>query len=326
MGDLNRIVSSQAIEITDGASLAADLSASAPSGTESALIVRNIPSGTQAVAGTVTAVPTGTQVVSGTITSTVSNFPSTQVVGGTVTALTSGTQAVTGTVTVGNFPATQTIAGTVTSIGTVTIVPTGTQAVSGTVTHVPSGTQVVSGTITSTVSNFPTVQTVAGTVTSTGTVTIVPSGTQAVSGTITSTVSNFPATQPVSGTVTIVPSGTQAVSGTISVSDPDLPDPIQKVFTSSVVAQTGIAAPGVGLTLHITGLHGSNSGATGTLIDFRNGVGSANNKYSFFMAPSGGGFSVNLTKPWELTVNTLLEIGCSASTASAYITVNYYIG
>ncbi len=70
----------QRTRITDGTNNAA-LSNTAPAGTEQALIVRNIPSGTQTVS--VSNFP-GTQPVSGTVA--VSNFPATQPVSGTVTA------------------------------------------------------------------------------------------------------------------------------------------------------------------------------------------------------------------------------------------------
>ena len=69
MPDLSRIQSSQPIQITDDSAQAAVLSSSNPAGTEVGLIVRNIPSGTQTVAGSVSAVPTGTYTVTGSFTS-----------------------------------------------------------------------------------------------------------------------------------------------------------------------------------------------------------------------------------------------------------------
>jgi hypothetical protein len=83
----------------------AQLLTSAPSGTETAVAVRNIPSGTQAVSGTISTTPTGiyTVVSSGT-----------------------GTQPVSGTVTA-------------TPTGIYTVTNSGTQAVSGTVTATPTG-------------------------------------------------------------------------------------------------------------------------------------------------------------------------------------------
>jgi len=120
MPDLTRLESSQPVQLVDANDLqVCDISTVAPSGTESGLIVRNIPSGTQAVSGTVTATPIGTYTVAGTVTAVPSG---TQAVSGTVTATPSGTQAVS---------------------GTVTATPIGTYTVAGTVTAVPSGTYTV---------------------------------------------------------------------------------------------------------------------------------------------------------------------------------------
>lgn len=110
MGDLIRVESSLPVQLVDANDLqVADITSLTPVGTESGLIVRNIPNGTQVVAGTITASPTGTYTVAGS-----------------VTAIPSGTQTVN---------------------GTVTAVQSGTYTVSGTVTAVPSGTQTVAGTI-----------------------------------------------------------------------------------------------------------------------------------------------------------------------------------
>lgn len=81
------------------------------------------------VSGTVTALPSGTQAVSGTVN--VGNFPATQPVSGSVAVSNlPATQTVGGTVAVSNFPATQPVSGTVAISGTV--------PVSGTVTAAPS--------------------------------------------------------------------------------------------------------------------------------------------------------------------------------------------
>lgn len=151
-----------------GAALSSVIS-SPPAGTEPALVVRNIPSGTQVVSGAVT--------VAGTVA--VSNFPATQPVSGSVT--------VGGTVAVSNLPATQPVSGSVA------------------VTNFPA-TQPVSGSVS--VSNFPATQPVSGSVTVAGTVAVSNfPATQPVSGTVTVTgsvaVSNFPATQTVAGSVSV---------------------------------------------------------------------------------------------------------------------------
>ena len=182
MSDLTRLQNSQPVQLVDAADLlVCDITTVTPTGVENGLIVRNIPSGTQAVSGTVTSTPTGTYTVTATSMTIVPT--GTQAVSGTVTSVPSGTQPVSGTVT-------STPTGTYTVTATsMTIVPTGTQAVSGTVTSTPTGTYTVTAT----------------------SMTIVPTGTQAVSGTVTSVPSG---TQPVSGTVTSTPTGTYTVTAT----------------------------------------------------------------------------------------------------------------
>lgn len=66
MGDLNKLQQAEAYILTD-TSLTASISTTDPVGTESAVIVRNIVSGTQSVSGTTTIVPSGTQTVSGSV-------------------------------------------------------------------------------------------------------------------------------------------------------------------------------------------------------------------------------------------------------------------
>lgn len=122
MGDLTRVQTSQPVQLVDANDLqVADITTVSPLGTESGLIVRNIPSGTQAVSGTLTATPSGTYTVAGT-----------------VVASPTGTQAVSGLVTASPT-------GTYTVAGTTTAVPSGTQNVAGTITAAPSGTYTMTG-------------------------------------------------------------------------------------------------------------------------------------------------------------------------------------
>lgn len=154
-----------------GASLAT-VRTTDPAGTDPALVVRNLPSGTQSVSGTVNVgnFP-ATQPVSGSVN--VGNFPATQPVSGTVAV---SNFPASQPVSVSNFPATQPVSGSV----AVTNLPA-TQPVSGTVavSNFPA-TQPVSGTVN--VGNFPATQTVAGSV----------------------AVTNFPATQVVADPTDIV--------------------------------------------------------------------------------------------------------------------------
>jgi hypothetical protein len=93
MGDLIRVESSLPVQLVDANDLqVADITSLTPVGTESGLIVRNIPNGTQTVEGTITASPTGTYTVTGSVTAVPSG---TQTISGTVTSSPSGTYTVT---------------------------------------------------------------------------------------------------------------------------------------------------------------------------------------------------------------------------------------
>ena len=179
----------------------------APSGAEGGLVVRNIPSGIQQVAGSVTASLPGQVSVAGMpfVTASVSNFPATQAITGAV-GFTEGI-AVKGQVNVqGNvtasvaFPATQTITGSVFVInpsgggGTVVQGSSGSTPwnVAGNVTASVNGTVNVVGMpfVTASVSNFPAIQNVSGS-----------AWTPTVTGSV--AVINFPATQAVTGSIAV---------------------------------------------------------------------------------------------------------------------------
>ena len=125
----------QLSQVSNGTNSAA-VQATPPAGTEFGLVTRNIPSGTQAVSGTVAvsslpSIPAGANAI-GSVS--VSNFPA--------------TQPVSGTVAVSNFPTTQAVSGTVTAnIGTTNglALDTSVQATQGTVT---AGTAATRSTLT----------------------------------------------------------------------------------------------------------------------------------------------------------------------------------
>lgn len=104
MGDLSRVENSIPVQIVDANDLqVVDIQNTTPVGTESGIIVRNIPSGTQNVSGTVTAnAGSGTYTVGGTVTSVPSG---TQLVNGTITAVQASTYTVVGSGTAGTAAA-----------------------------------------------------------------------------------------------------------------------------------------------------------------------------------------------------------------------------
>jgi hypothetical protein len=104
-------------------------------------------------------------------------------------------------------------------------------------------------------------------------------------------------------------------SGAISLSP-------ARVALSNTIEQTLIASPGVGQSLYVTDLHGSNEGNSNARIDMKEGAGGTI-RYSFAVARNGGGFCSNLRATWKLPSDTALVVQQSVSTAS-YVTVNYY--
>lgn len=204
MGDLTRNQQSQPVYITDDDALQVAVSSTAPAGTEIALVVRNIVSGTQAVSGTVTNVPSGTQTV-----------------GGTVTIVPSGTQSTSNTQTITDNDAFTDGASKVFAAGYVFDEVAGTALTE----NDAAAARIDSKRAQVFVIEDESTRGRRAVVTASNALKIDGSAvTQPVSGTITNVPSG---TQPVSGTVTNVPSGTQSVGGTITA--------IQANTTSSVV-------------------------------------------------------------------------------------------
>jgi hypothetical protein len=257
MGDLNRIMTAECIEVTDGNANAVPVQTSV-AGTEFGLITREARTGQATMANSIPVTIASNQPGSLEQENTAHSAGS---LGTYILGLRNDGATTTLTTSNSNFSPIAVdafgrvfITGTVTSTGTVSIVPPTTQTVAGTVTTVPSGTQAVTGTV---VTSGVATQTVAGTVTTVpsgtqavtgtvvtsgvatqtvaGTVTTVPSGTQAVTGTV---VTSGVATQTVAGTVTTVPSGTQAVTGTVVTSGVATQTITGTVATAGVVTQT----------------------------------------------------------------------------------------
>lgn len=109
---------------------------------------------------------------------------------------------------------------------------------------------------------------------------------------------------------------------TFSIRQPAAAAPATFAFTTLNQTQAMIAAPSAGYSIYVTGMHGSNSGAANTLIEFRDNVTA---RYDLFMALGGGGFSINLAQPWKLSPGVALNVNNSVATTSAYVTINYYI-
>jgi hypothetical protein len=232
MGDLNRIMTAECIEVTDGNANAVPVQTSV-AGTEFGLITREARTGQATMANSIPVTIASNQPGSLEQENTAHSAGS---LGTYILGLRNDGATTTLTTSNSNFSPIAVdafgrvfITGTVTSTGTVSIVPPTTQTVAGTVTTVPSGTQAVTGTV---VTSGVATQTVAGTVTT------VPSGTQAVTGTVvtsgvaTQTITGTVATagvvtQTVAGTVTAVPLGTHTITGDTSSGATDGGSPVK---------------------------------------------------------------------------------------------------
>lgn len=183
------------IKISDGSNYA-PLTNAAPVGNEQGLVVRNIPSGTQVISGSVTATVSGTVTANqGTPASLSSPWP-VQLSNGTNTPI------ITNTTPGGSDQAL-----------VVRNIPSGTQTISGTVTaNAGSGTFTVSGTVAATQSGTWTVQPGNTANTTPWLTTINQGGNSAiVSGAGALKVDGSAVTQPVTGTLAATQSGTWTV-------------------------------------------------------------------------------------------------------------------
>lgn len=90
--------------------------------------------------------------------------------------------------------------------------------------------------------------------------------------------------------------------------------------TSAVVAL--VAAPGVGLSIYVTQAFISNASGTGTKAFLKE---SASANCAMFLASSGGGCVLNFDPPWKLSANTVLNGSVKPNASDVFFTVNFYV-
>lgn len=97
-----------------------------------------------------------------------------------------------------------------------------------------------------------------------------------------------------------------------------------QVFTQTVVGPTALlSAPAAGNSIHVTSIMATNSSATQTIINFRDG---ATDRIGGVLAPAGGGFAMSpISPPWKLTAATALNVTLSVAVTDVRIVVHYYI-
>lgn len=97
-----------------------------------------------------------------------------------------------------------------------------------------------------------------------------------------------------------------------------------QVFTQTAVGPTALlTAPAAGNSIHVTAILATNSSATQTTINFRDG---ATDRVGGVLAPAGGGFAVSpFTPPWKLTAATALNVTLSTAVTDVRIVIHYYV-
>jgi len=130
--------------------------------------------------------------------------------------------------------------------------------------------------------------------------------------------------------VRLVPSGagTWTASGSqnsIAALKPTLGTPRAPVrlALTNAAEQTLLPAPGAGVALCVTDLTGSNAGSLVSRLDLKEGLGGTV-RYSYVMAPRGGGFVNPLREPWRLPANTALVVQ-QTSAVDSFVTANHYV-
>lgn len=275
------------------------------------------------------------QSVSGTIGASVIGHAPVVIVGGSILTSATANQSVSGAVSVSNFPTTQNISGSVVAFG----FPAN-QSVSGTVGNTQVGTWV-----TSLVSTVPSSVIVGASVFGTVPVTQVTSPwlTVPTSGSvianqggtrITSLVSTIPSSVLVGNyghrndalasflgaNLTWRPFATDSAGRTLNkpfAAEEARVEGYHSVVSTSVT--TLVAAAGAGLRNYITDVWIANTGATTTLITFKDGAGSI---LGYTIAPAGGGSNLpGLQTPIRTGANASFDFQPTSASSILYATV-----
>ena len=101
------------------------------------------------------------------------------------------------------------------------------------------------------------------------------------------------------------------------------PEPPARIVLSNDSEQTLIPAPGSGLAICVTDMTGSNDHTVKTRVDLKEGLAGII-RYTYVMAPGGGGFAHSLKSTWTLPEDTALVVKQTVN-GPAYVTVNYGI-
>jgi len=82
-----------------------------------------------------------------------------------------------------------------------------------------------------------------------------------------------------------------------------------------------VAAPGASLSTYVTSVSASNTSATASRVDIKDGT---TIRHSMFLAASGGGFVQQFNPPWKITANVALNGALGTAVTDVRVNVHYY--
>lgn len=83
-----------------------------------------------------------------------------------------------------------------------------------------------------------------------------------------------------------------------------------------------VAAPGAGQSIYVTGISASNTSATKSRLDVKDGT---TIRYSMMLAADGGGFVDHFDPPWKITANTALNGALGTAVTDVRVNVHFFI-
>lgn len=101
--------------------------------------------------------------------------------------------------------------------------------------------------------------------------------------------------------------------------NPETPVTVTLTLTTDAVI---IAAPGVGLSLYITHISASNTSATKSRLDVKDG---ATTRISMMLAADGGGFVWQGSPYWKMAANAALNGALGTAVTDVRVNVQYFI-
>lgn len=83
-----------------------------------------------------------------------------------------------------------------------------------------------------------------------------------------------------------------------------------------------VAAPGAGQSIYVTSISASNTSATKSRVDIKDGT---TIRYSMMLAADGGGFVQDFNPPWKITANTALNGALGTAVTDVRANIHYFV-